>query len=190
MGKIFCSICKNAYDSKVPLPSSVSDQKSINSFVVEGFCNWKKATERFKIHESSTMHKASLYAKINTESGTNVAASLSKGLAIRGHTDESSNLCTLLKLRAEDSPELSSWLGRTKYKWLSHDVINEIIHLFSENIIENILTNVRHAKYYSIMIDETQDMATREQVSICIRVLRDGHNNSRSAIQNHSRCFT
>jgi len=45
-----------------------------------------------------------------------------QGLAIRGHTDNNSNINQLLKLRSSDSLELDSWLSRTAYKWTSHEV--------------------------------------------------------------------
>lgn len=36
-----------------------------------------------------------------------------QGIAVRGHTDESSNMHQLLLLRAEDVPELKFWLQRS-----------------------------------------------------------------------------
>nr|CAH7742351.1 unnamed protein product [Callosobruchus chinensis] len=53
------------------------------------------------------------------------------GLAIRGHEDEHSNYIRLLNLRSEDIPELKAWLQRSKYKWLSHDVTNELSSILS-----------------------------------------------------------
>lgn len=50
--KSFCSICKTAVENKIDLPvSSVTDQNSKMAFVVEGFCAWNKALQRFKSHE-------------------------------------------------------------------------------------------------------------------------------------------
>lgn len=66
-----------------------------------------------------------------------------QGLALRGHTDESANFNQLLKLRLEHSAELNNWLGRTKYKWISHDVINEILSMLSLKVIRNIIKQIK-----------------------------------------------
>jgi len=57
-----------------------------------------------------------------------------QGLALRGHTDENSNLQQLLILKSEDCSELKNWLCRTKYKWISYDIQNEIISLLSKYV--------------------------------------------------------
>lgn len=54
-----------------------------------------------------------------------------QGLALRGHKDKSVNLNQLLKLRSEDSTELHYWLSRTKYQWISCDIINEVFSMFT-----------------------------------------------------------
>lgn len=58
-----------------------------------------------------------------------------QGLAVRGHTDAESNLVQLLKLRSHDVPQLQSWLERTSYKWISHDIINEMIELMAHTVL-------------------------------------------------------
>lgn len=93
-----------------------------------------------------------------------------QGLAIRGHTDENSNLQQLLTLRSEDSCELKNWLSRTKYKWISHEVQNEMISLLSKCVQKNLIGQIKNCKYYSIILDETTDSSCKEQVSICFRI--------------------
>ena len=96
------------------------------AFTDDGFNNWKKP-EKFTAHEESAGHKEALL-KLAALRSTPVTAKLShkhaqdqerrrsmflkqlsslqfllrQGLAIRGHTDEESNLSQLLKLRCED----------------------------------------------------------------------------------------
>lgn len=94
-----------------------------------------------------------------------------QGLAIRGHTDENSNLQQLLTLRSEDSCELKNWLSRTKYKWISHEVQNEMISLLSKCVQKNLIGQIKNCKYYSIILDETTDSSCKEQVSICFRIV-------------------
>uniref|UniRef100_A0A6P4FBL9 Zinc finger MYM-type protein 1-like n=1 Tax=Drosophila rhopaloa TaxID=1041015 RepID=A0A6P4FBL9_DRORH len=94
-----------------------------------------------------------------------------QSLAIRGaDNDENSNFMVILKTRAEDVSELKSWLNRTGYTWLSHDIQNEILELMANKIVSANLEEIRKAKYYAILIDETSDASRKEQVSICLRV--------------------
>jgi hypothetical protein len=109
------------------------------------------------MHESSALHKYSVEFGIYHSRGENVVAQLDvqkqrdtqnnraallkilsslqylamQGIAIRGHTDGESNLNRLLLLRAHDAPELKIWLNRTQYKWISHDVVNEMLEIMA-----------------------------------------------------------
>lgn len=94
-----------------------------------------------------------------------------QGLAIRGHVDINSNIQQLLILRAEDVPELKSWLLRTKYKWLSHDIQNEILSLLSKEVQLNLISEIKDSFCYSIILDQTRDISNREQVSVCFRIV-------------------
>lgn len=110
-----------------PLPSSAHDQESFRAFVRDGFSGWAKALERFGTHEIYTglqaIHRAAVNATAARDKGVNVAAAMSQGkikqmsdartallailssiqylscqgLAIRGKTDEDSNVSQLLK---------------------------------------------------------------------------------------------
>jgi hypothetical protein len=48
-------------------------------------------------------------------------------------------------------------------------VCNEIIIVMKNNIIEHILTEIREAKYFSIIIDSTPDLAKVDQMAIVLR---------------------
>lgn len=98
----------------------------------------------------SDVHRFCVLHKANLERGVNVHSMLSNGkledlkiarivllkmistlrflmtggLTVRGHNDEHSNYTRLLKLRSKDVLVLNSWLQRSKYRWLPHDVSN------------------------------------------------------------------
>src|SRR6218665_4081730 len=55
-----------------------------------------------------------------------------QGLAIPGKTDSTANFNELLALRATDVYELQSWLSRTKYRWISHDIQNEMLNILAD----------------------------------------------------------
>ncbi len=56
-----------------------------------------------------------------------------QGLNLRGHTDQESNFVQLLKARSTNIPRLHEYVDDGRY--LSHDVVNELV----ENIVLTIL---------------------------------------------------
>lgn len=196
--RVFCEICSKASESNVVSALSSADQLTHSSYVVDGFCQWGKAVERFRSHEGSNYHRSAVEALAATKQGINVVAACSagklkqmkdartallkilssvnflcmQGLAVRGHTDADSNLRQLLKLRSHDVPELNAWLERTSYKWISHDIVNEMIELMAHAVLRRITQEIRQSNpdgFYTIMLDETSDISIREQVSSCFR---------------------
>lgn len=196
--RVFCETCCKANDLKVTTVTCSADQLTHTSYVVDGFCQWGKANERFRNHEQSNYHRSSVERLAAVQKGVNVAASCSagkttqmtearkalhgifssvqflcmQGLAVRGHVDSDSNLYQLLKLRSEDVGELKKWLGRTQYKWISHDIINEIIEIMAHAVLRIVIPNIKASNpdgFYTIMIDETTDISVTEQVSVCFR---------------------
>lgn len=86
-------------------------------------------------------------------------------------SDAESNFRQILLARAEDVPELKDWLARDNLKYQSHDIQDEILLLYAHTILKQVVTQIREAKFFSIMLDETPDSARLEQVSICCRVV-------------------
>uniref|UniRef100_A0A670JLM7 DUF4371 domain-containing protein n=1 Tax=Podarcis muralis TaxID=64176 RepID=A0A670JLM7_PODMU len=162
------------------------------------FSNWKKALEKFRLHENTFTHKEG-DLKLNSITNRSVASQLNEqldsdmkkgrlaletifttvqflcrqGLAIRGHEDVNSNFFQLLELRKNDVPELKDWLGRSGYKWTSHDIQNEIIDLLGKSVLRKVLASIKKTEHFSIMVDETSDSSIHEQVSFCIRTVDD-----------------
>lgn len=197
--KAFCETCCTASEMKLPLPNTSQDKDSYLAFVKNGFSNWKKAIDRFKSHERSNFHKEACNAVVAAKGSANVAYACAKGkakemddarqallatlssllylstqgLAIRGHEDTESNLRQLLELRANDIPSLRSWLLRTKYKWISHQILNEMVELMAHDILRSLTDEVRAAEHYAVIMDETADISVKEQLSVCFRVVTE-----------------
>ncbi|XP_022182781.1 zinc finger MYM-type protein 1-like [Myzus persicae] len=176
---------------------SINSNNNVAVFISEGFNNWKKAVERFNMHERSELHKTNIVKNSFIKTNANVFAQISdshkksmeesrfafdkilssivflakQGVAIRGHTDESANFNQLLKLRSEDSTELKNWLGRTTYKWISHDITNEILSTLSREVIRNIIKKIKENTFYAILLDEISDITVKEQISFCLRTV-------------------
>lgn len=91
-----------------------------------------------------------------------------QGIALRGHNDDSQgNLRQLLLLRAEDDPCLKEWLSKNDYT--SPVIINEIINLMGQQVLRELLGEVRAAKWFTIIADEATDVSQNELISISIR---------------------
>ena len=88
------------------------------------------------------------------------------GQAIRGKTEKDSNLIALLQERKNDVPDLAAWLKRDeKYKWVSHDVSNEILQDFNKAVLRELMKKVKDVEYFGIMLDETSVVSNKEQNS-------------------------
>lgn len=180
------------------MPSSRNCLISREAFVDHGFDCWKNAVKAFDSHEKGQFHREACQLLINAREPTvfeqissskqremadartalskmftSVRFLASQGLALRGHDDEHSNLMQLLKMRAEDVPELGNWLSRSGYTWTSHDSINDILHLMANSITRQHMEAIKSAEYFAIMADETADVSNVEQVSICIRIVSE-----------------
>ena len=83
------------------------------------------------------------------------------------------NFTRLLELRANDIPELKSWLNRTSHKWIHHSILEEILKLMADFISQKTISEIQKQKYFSIMLDETSDISRLEQVCISFRYVTD-----------------
>ena len=94
-----------------------------------------------------------------------------QNVALRGHTDETGNFRSLLKFRAETDPILEKHLAEAPRNatYISPQIQNELIELCSQQVVKPIFDEVKDAKFYSLLADETSDVSNTEQVSICLR---------------------
>ena len=95
-----------------------------------------------------------------------------QGLALRGQTDESSNFRQIIYLIAKHNRDMQVWLTRQNtYKWLSHNIMNEILGMASHAVLRHLVKEVQAAKYFSIICNETMDISTMKQLSICVHCI-------------------
>lgn len=57
--------------------------------------------------------------------------------------------------------------------YISPRIQNKLIEISGEIITEKIVSDVKKSPYFSLLCDETTDIAGSEQMSICIRYLKD-----------------
>jgi hypothetical protein len=188
---VLCFTCATAYAKNL---LNLANTKE-HAFIVTGFKGWTKANERFKLHESSHTHRFAteqiehttkslgVNAQVNRQQQqeqatnreclrilmTSIRYLAAQGLALLGHEKQDSNLYNLLSLRAEDCKEIQAWLQK-KRNYLDSSVQNEILTLFSNAIIREIVNKVKSiSNIFSISVDGTKDISGIEQEAVCIR---------------------
>jgi len=176
---VICFFCGKA--AKVNVLGLAKNQD--DAFVSRGFCTWEHAIQKFRAHEKSSahLHAVSQLAQLTAPT---VVGQLSKqkeqdqskcrvalcklftslrylakqGLAVRGHETYTRNYQNLLKLRAEDSIELHTFL-QTISNFTALESQNEMLSLLSHSVVRHMAGDIkRQSKQYSIIVDGTQDM--------------------------------
>lgn len=193
---VLCFYCMKSYKARGVQPIAKNAE---DAFVTIGFKNWKKATEKFKCHESSHAHAAAVTQQINEpvvaqlssycreqqEKSRNSLLALVKcisflarqGLALRGHEQGQGNFDQLVKYTASMNDYLQLWLTRNQ-DYTSPTIQNEFLSLIAKEIVRSVCSDVRkqNPAIFSVIVDGTKDIAGIEQESVCVRyVSKDLH---------------
>lgn len=91
-----------------------------------------------------------------------------QGLAVRGHDSDDGNFVQFLKLRCEDDDELKAWMQQ-KQRYMSPDIQNEYLQLLAHDVLRRVTTDIRKARYYSIIADEVTDQSRQHQLGLSVR---------------------
>ena len=192
---VLCHICATAFQ-KGKLKDSAAD-----AFVSKGFTNWKDATVTLKKHQQTKCHKDAVDTIITIPSTTKDVGELlykehakekeinrrmfikivtsikflaKQGISLHGDGDkEYGNFIQLLRLRADDDPDLAAWLQRKQNKYTSHEIRNEILKTMALSILRNIASCLQQSPFLTLMMDETTDVSNTEQVVIVFRWVSD-----------------
>ena len=126
-------------------------------------------TEQLKLQkETASYHKGSAWCTNRSGAAKEMDATDStEGLALWGHDELEGNLVQLLQIRAEDYPLLEQWVTNRKY--LFSGIVNEQIDLMGQALLRQLLVGIYGAMWYAVMADETRDISSHAQVTVCIR---------------------
>lgn len=102
-----------------------------------------------------------------------------QGLPFRGHDEsvESSNkgnFIELLELLSEKNDNLKSKMARRYGHYTSHEYQNDIISILGKKIKKSIIAEVKEARFFSLLVDETKDCSKKEQIVIILRYFYEG----------------
>lgn len=102
-----------------------------------------------------------------------------QGLAFRGHDESETssnrgNLLELLHRLKEYCPVVKKFLsGKQHVTWTAPKIQNELLQLLAQDVTAQILDKVRASKYYSLIVDECQDLSNHSQVAIVLKYATD-----------------
>ena len=205
--RVFCFYCIKCI--KNGLKGDKNFSKSVN-FTHQGFNNWNKALERFRIHQDSEEHcwakckivdapkSTQIHEILNSQTSKQMAINRKcfmkllqnlqflalNNIAIQGHEKEKSNFFGLAKLRANDDADLVNWIEKKRYNYMHHNVQNELLELMAKEVLnKNIMKKIQEAQFFTLMCDETTDISNQEQAVICIRTVNDKFENREDFIE-------
>ena len=156
--RVFCFYCIKCIQNGLKGDKNFS--KSVN-FTHQGFNNWNKALERFRIHQNSEEHcwakfkivdapkSTQIHAILDTQASKQMAINRKcfmksvqnlqflalNNIAIQGHEKEKANFFGLAKLRANDDDDLVNWIEKKRGNYMCHNVQNEILELMAEEVL-------------------------------------------------------
>lgn len=82
------------------------------------------------------------------------------------------NFRVILKYRFHGDTFLNNILEEEKgYKYISPKMQHEIICICDQLILKDIVVKVNAAKGFAVLADETTDISTKEQLTLCVRYI-------------------
>ncbi|OXU20729.1 hypothetical protein TSAR_013331 [Trichomalopsis sarcophagae] len=109
-----------------------------------------------------------------------------RGLAFRGTHEaigspDNENYLGILELISDFDPFLKEHIilcankGRGTVLYLSKTICEELITIMSEAIKKQIISEIKRAKYWGLVVDSTPDMSHIDQLSVIFRYYYNGH---------------
>ena len=109
-----------------------------------------------------------------------------RGLAFRGHNEvigssSNGNYLGMLDLLTQFDPVLKQHIdtfankGKGNVNYLSKTICEELIDIMSQKVLTHIITEIKKAKYWGIIVDSTPDISHVDQLSVIFRYYLNGH---------------
>lgn len=150
-----------------------SQSHSSSCYIYE---KWKHNTVIDKDLEEKIKYEACFWTQV-LERLINITLTLAKNcLAFRGHRESLSetyngNFLSMVQIIAKYDDVLTQVVnlpkGTTKY--LSHKIQDEIINILCDKVKSCLISKVKKAPFFSVMMDTTQDLSKKDQLSQVVR---------------------
>ncbi|XP_065658629.1 uncharacterized protein LOC136083152 [Hydra vulgaris] len=109
-----------------------------------------------------------------------------RGLAFRGHNEvigssNNGNYLGMLELLTQFDPVLKQHIdtfantGKGNVNYLSKTICEELIDIMSQKVLTHIITEIKKAKCWGIIVDSTPDISHVDQLSVTSRYYLNGH---------------
>ncbi|XP_066969108.1 zinc finger MYM-type protein 1-like [Macrobrachium rosenbergii] len=97
-----------------------------------------------------------------------------QGLAFRGHdesetSDNRGNFSEILDMLADSNEILRKKMESRYGHYTSPEYQNDLIQVFGNKVLTTVSTQIKKAKYFAILVDETKDRSRKEQLCLIIR---------------------
>lgn len=178
----YCQVCKQ----------STPDGRSGGVWVTKPFQNWKKAIEKMRAHEQSSVHVRASQALLITSTEGSVVHQLQRvGLLqkeknraamkslvhcthflARNHIAHSTNFTQLVDLVVScGAKELQVFVENASRNaaYTSRGAVVDFIEALGKWVEESVLKRLQKASFYSIMADECTNVTTVEELSVFCR---------------------
>nr|XP_047137418.1 zinc finger MYM-type protein 1-like [Hydra vulgaris] len=152
------------------------------SFATVGFSDWKKGEEKIKRHENSQHHKLCV---MNMKERKEVLNRVDQKLKYQVETEINywKNVLTRvvavvkslssrgMSFRAQHIEKFGN-KGKGSTSYLSFNIYEQFISIMADNVIQQMVKEIKEAKYFSISIDSTPDISHVDQLSFIFRYVQ------------------
>ncbi|KAL8456534.1 hypothetical protein ACS0TY_034666 [Phlomoides rotata] len=156
----------------------------------EGYNDWHNLSRCLRSHEAIRVNKEREHWKQVLQRIIAIVQRLAKNnLAFRGsieklHVENNGIFLQMIEMIAEFDPIMEEHVRRiqdreTYVTYLGSRIPNELIQMLADEVRKKIIAKVKHAKYFSVILDCTPDVSHKEQMSLILRCLDDSQSSTR-----------
>jgi len=104
------------------------------------------------------------------------------------YSNQNGKFLKLIEMLASFDNQLAEHLRKIKNKeihqhYLGPRIQTELINLIGNKIRMEIISRIKHAKYYTIMLDITPDISNKEKLSLIVRILHIKKVNNKRVVE-------